>query len=140
MPVQEHVQQFLPPSTALVKCLHKLLYALLELYKKYNGEQLGPVMNQIAQNLANFQGVMQRGLYSNALDLRDTIYSISTLCSFYRITGHGALTLIERVQPIVSGLDDHHLKIQFMTQVLLAFNYYPTFDVEKNHNSGNKDS
>jgi hypothetical protein len=27
-----------------------------------------------------------------------------------------------------------------MTQVLLAFNYYPTFDVEKNHNSGNKDS
>ncbi|KAJ7309488.1 hypothetical protein DFH08DRAFT_823428 [Mycena albidolilacea] len=58
MPVQEHVQQFLPPSTALVQCIHKLFYALLALYKKYNGEQLGSVMNQITQNLANFQEVL----------------------------------------------------------------------------------
>ncbi|KAJ7319307.1 P-loop containing nucleoside triphosphate hydrolase protein, partial [Mycena albidolilacea] len=70
MPVREHVQQFLPPSTALVQCLSKLFYALLELYKKYSGGQLGPVMNQITQNLANFQEVLQRGLYDNALDLR----------------------------------------------------------------------
>ncbi|KAJ7362591.1 hypothetical protein DFH08DRAFT_799615 [Mycena albidolilacea] len=37
----EHVRQFLPPSMALVQCLRKLFYALLELYKKYDGEQLG---------------------------------------------------------------------------------------------------
>jgi hypothetical protein len=131
MPVREHVQQFFPPSTALVKCLCKLFYALLELYKKYKGEQLWPVMNQITQNLANFQEVLQRGLYDNALDLRETIYSISTVCSFYRITGRGALALIECIQPIVPGLDDHQLKIQFMTEVLLSYHYYPTFDGEQ---------
>jgi hypothetical protein len=131
MPVREHVQQFLPPSTVLVKCLHKLLYAILELYQKYNGEQLRPVINQITQNLANFQEVLKQGLYDNALDLRDIIYSISTLCSFYRITGRGALALIERIQPIVSGLDDCNLKIQFMTQVLHSHHYYPTFDGEQ---------
>jgi hypothetical protein len=131
MPVREHVQKLLPPSTALVKCLHKLFCALLELYKKYNGEQLGPVMTQITQNLANFQEVLQRGLYDNALDLRDTIYSISTLCSFYRITGRGALALMERVQSIVPELDDYHLKIQFMTQVLPSCDHYPTFDREQ---------
>ncbi|KAJ7309492.1 P-loop containing nucleoside triphosphate hydrolase protein, partial [Mycena albidolilacea] len=62
MPVREHVKQLLPPSTTLVKCLHKLLYALLELYDKYKGQQQGPVINQITQNLANFQEVLQRGL------------------------------------------------------------------------------
>ncbi|KAJ7328089.1 P-loop containing nucleoside triphosphate hydrolase protein, partial [Mycena albidolilacea] len=62
MPVREHVQQFLPPSTALVQCLYKLFYALLELYRKYEGGQLGQVINQITQNLANFQEVLQRGL------------------------------------------------------------------------------
>jgi hypothetical protein len=131
MPVREHVQQFLPPSTALVKCLHKLLYALLELYKKYNGEQLKHVINQITQNLANFQEVLQQGLYDNALDLRDTIYSISTLCSFYRITGRGPLALVECIQPIVPELDDHQVQIQFMTQVLFAYGSYPTFDTEQ---------
>ncbi|KAJ7302833.1 hypothetical protein DFH08DRAFT_945519 [Mycena albidolilacea] len=136
MPVREHIQQFLPPSTALVKCLYKLFYALLELYKEYNGEQLGPVMNEITQNLANFQEVLQRGLYDNALDLKDTIYSISILCSFYRITGRGGLALIEHIQSIVPGLADHHLKIQFMTQVLLSYDYYPTFDREQVINEG----
>jgi hypothetical protein len=131
MPVREHVQQSLPPSKALEQCLRKLFYALLELYKKYNGEQLGQVVNQITLNLANFQEVLQRGLYDNALNLRDTIYSILTLCSFYRITGRGPLVLIERIQSIVPGLDDHHLKIQFMTQVLLSPEYYPTFNGEQ---------
>jgi hypothetical protein len=131
MPVREHVQQFLPPPIALVQCLCRLFYALLELYKKYQGEQLGPMVTQITQNLANFQEVLQRGVYDNALDLRDTIHSISTLSSFYKITGRGPLALIECIQPIVSGLDDHHLKIQFMTQVLSSYYYYPTFNGEQ---------
>jgi hypothetical protein len=131
MPVREHVQQFLPPSTALVQCLHKLFCALLRLYNKYKGEQLGPVIKQITQNLANFQEVLQRGLCDNALGLRDTIYSIATLCSFYRTTKCGVLSLMERIQPIVPGLDDLQLKIQFTIQVLCSYDYYPTFDREQ---------
>jgi hypothetical protein len=131
VPVREHVQQFFPPSTALVKCLHNLFYALLELYQKYKGEQWAPVINQITQNLANLQEVLQRGLYDNALNFRDTIYSISTLCSFHRITGRGPLALVQHIQPILPQLDDHHVKIQFMIQVLLAYSYYPTVDGEQ---------
>ncbi|KAJ6503602.1 hypothetical protein C8R45DRAFT_923950 [Mycena sanguinolenta] len=40
MPVREHIQQFLPPSPALVHSLFKCFYELLELYKKSNGEQI----------------------------------------------------------------------------------------------------
>jgi hypothetical protein len=106
------------------------LYAFLELYKKYERQQRGAVINQITQNLANFQEVLQRGLYDNTLDLRVAIDSISTLSAFYRVTGRGTLALIEHIQPIVPGLDDHQLKIGFMTQVLLSYEYYPTFDGE----------
>jgi hypothetical protein len=130
VPVREHVQQFLPPSLALVQCLRQLFYALLELYQKYNGEQLGPVVNQIILNLANLHEVLQRGLYDNASDLRDMIYCISSLCSFYEVTGRGSTVLVDRVQPILPGLDDYPLRIQFMTEVLMSYNLYPTFDQE----------
>ncbi|KAJ7754300.1 hypothetical protein B0H14DRAFT_3600608 [Mycena olivaceomarginata] len=48
-----------------------------------------------------------------------------------RITGRAGLALMEHIQSIVPGLDDYHLKIQFMTQVLLSYDYYPTFDREQ---------
>ncbi|KAJ7309468.1 hypothetical protein DFH08DRAFT_1049812 [Mycena albidolilacea] len=131
MPVREHVQRFLPPSADIVKCLHKLFYALLELYKEYKGEQLRPVMNQITQNLANIQEILHQGLDDNPLDLGDTIYSISTLSSFYRLTGCAAPALIENIQPILPGLDVHHLKIQFMTELLVSYDYHPSPDMEQ---------
>ncbi|KAJ7831308.1 P-loop containing nucleoside triphosphate hydrolase protein, partial [Mycena olivaceomarginata] len=62
MPMREHVKKFLPPSLALVQCLHKRFHALLELSQKYNGERLGPVINQITLNLGNFHQVLQQGL------------------------------------------------------------------------------
>ncbi|KAJ7895614.1 P-loop containing nucleoside triphosphate hydrolase protein, partial [Mycena olivaceomarginata] len=59
MPVREHIQQFLPPSQSLMQSLRKHFYELLELYQKYNGEQLQPVVNQITLNLGNLQEVLQ---------------------------------------------------------------------------------
>ncbi|KAJ7861617.1 P-loop containing nucleoside triphosphate hydrolase protein, partial [Mycena leptocephala] len=62
MPVREHIQQFLPPSQSLIQSLCKHFYSVLELYQKYDGEQLQPVMNQITSNLRNLQEVLQRCL------------------------------------------------------------------------------
>ncbi|KAJ6479750.1 P-loop containing nucleoside triphosphate hydrolase protein, partial [Mycena sanguinolenta] len=62
MPVRAHIQQFLPPSPALVHSLRKHFYKLLELYEKCKGEQMRPIVRQITLNLANFQEVLQRGL------------------------------------------------------------------------------
>ncbi|KAJ7354363.1 hypothetical protein DFH08DRAFT_933889 [Mycena albidolilacea] len=126
MPMREHVQKFLPPSLALVQCLRKQFYSLLELYQKYNGEQLGPVINQITVNLANFHQVLQQGLYSHTPDLGTTIHSISSLNSFYRLTGRGHTRLLDSILPIFPGLDDHQLKIQFTTEILSSSKYYPS--------------
>ncbi|KAJ7342898.1 hypothetical protein DFH08DRAFT_811234 [Mycena albidolilacea] len=130
MPVREHVQQFLPPSLGLLQCLRKLFYTLLELYYKYNGEQLGPVINQITLNMANFHEVLQQGLYNHAPDLEITVHSISSLNSFYRLTGRGYTVLMDCIRPILPGLDDH-LKIQFTIEILKSSSYYPCRDQEQ---------
>ncbi|KAJ7895132.1 P-loop containing nucleoside triphosphate hydrolase protein, partial [Mycena olivaceomarginata] len=131
MPMREHVQKFLPPSLALVQCLRKQFYALLELYEKYNGEQLGPVINQITLNLGNFHQVLQQGLYNHTSDLGITIHSISSLNSLYRLTGRGYTGLLDSFLPILPGLDDHQLKIQLTTEILKSSNHYPHQDLEK---------
>ncbi|KAJ7860825.1 hypothetical protein B0H14DRAFT_3134754 [Mycena olivaceomarginata] len=130
MPMREHVQKFMPPSLALVQCLRKRFYALLELYQKYNGE-LGPVINQITLNLANFHQVLQQGLYNHTPDLGITIHSISTLNSFYRLTGRGYTGLLDSVLPILPGLDDPQLQLHFITEVLKSSAYYPSLDGEQ---------
>ncbi|KAJ6488918.1 P-loop containing nucleoside triphosphate hydrolase protein, partial [Mycena sanguinolenta] len=61
-PIREHIQQFLPPSPSLIHTLHKHFYSLLELYQKYNDEQLHPVIQQITANLGNLQEVLQHSL------------------------------------------------------------------------------
>jgi hypothetical protein len=131
MPIREHVQKFLPPSLALVQCLCKRFYALLELYQKYNGEQLGPVMNQITLNLANFHQVLQQGLYNHTLDLGITIHSISSLNSFYRLTGRGYTGLLDSILPILPGLDDPQPQLHFIIEVLQSSASYPSLDKEQ---------
>ncbi|KAJ7719456.1 hypothetical protein B0H14DRAFT_3170635, partial [Mycena olivaceomarginata] len=131
MPMREHVQKFLPPSLALVQCLRKRFYALLELYKKYNGEQLGPVINQITLNLANFHQVFQQGLSNHTQDLGITIHSISSLNSFYRITGRGYAGLLDSILPILPGLHDLQLQLHFIIEVLISSAHYPSLDMEQ---------
>ncbi|KAJ7838031.1 P-loop containing nucleoside triphosphate hydrolase protein [Mycena olivaceomarginata] len=131
IPMREHIQKFLPPSLALVQCLRKGLYTLLELYQKYNGEQLGLVINQITLNLANFHQILQQGLYNHAPDLGITIHGISSLNSFHRLTGRGYTGLLDSILPILPGLDDHQLQLHFINEVLMSPAYYPCLDREQ---------
>jgi hypothetical protein len=103
----------------------------LELYQKYDGEQLGPVINQITLNLGNFHQVLQQGLYNHAPDLGITIHSISSLDSFYRITGRGCTGLLDSILPILPGLDDPQLQLHFIIEVLKSSAYYPSLDKEQ---------
>ncbi|KAJ7865163.1 hypothetical protein B0H14DRAFT_3133491, partial [Mycena olivaceomarginata] len=131
MPMREHVQKFLPPSLGLVQCLRKRFYALLELYQKYKRGQLGPVINQITLNLANFHQVLQQGLYNPTSDLGITIHSISSLNSFYRLTGRGCTGLLDSILPTLPGLDDLQLQLYFIIEVLKSSAYAHSHDREQ---------
>jgi hypothetical protein len=130
-PIREHIQQFLPPSKALIQSVCRHFYALLELYQTCNGEQLQPVMNQITLNLGNLHEVLQRRLLDDSLsDHTDTISCILSLNSFHRFTGHGTTILMNYIYPMLPELDDQ-LNIQFTIEILRSSIYTPGLDPQQ---------
>ncbi|KAJ7310709.1 hypothetical protein DFH08DRAFT_823081 [Mycena albidolilacea] len=116
----------------MMPSLCKHFYALLELYQKYNGEQLQPVIKQITLNLANLQEVLQRGLCRGDPNLSDTIYCALALNSFYQDTGRGdALSLLDNIQPVLPQPCDHHLEICFITEALRTDKHYITLVLDQ---------
>ncbi|KAJ7166808.1 hypothetical protein C8R46DRAFT_266749, partial [Mycena filopes] len=97
VPIREHVRQFSPPSEALVQSLRKLFHTLLALYQKYDDSHLSTVLAQITANLANLDEVLQWGLQPKSLDLAETIESITSLSSFYRMTQSRKTHLLDKI-------------------------------------------
>ncbi|KAJ7887623.1 hypothetical protein B0H14DRAFT_3127573 [Mycena olivaceomarginata] len=130
VPIREHIQQFLPPSKALIQSVLRHFYALLELYQTYKGEQLRPVINQITLNLRNLQEVLQRGLDDSLSDHTDTISCILSLNSFHRITGRDLTILMNYIHPMLPELDDQ-LNIQFTIEILKSYTHPPGLDLQQ---------
>ncbi|KAJ6470468.1 hypothetical protein C8R45DRAFT_1166124 [Mycena sanguinolenta] len=125
VPIREHIQQLLPPTPLLIYSLCQHFYALLKLYKKYDGEKLHHVVSQITMSLGNLQSVLQRGLWlTNNPNLEDTIYCIISLNSFYRVTNGGVTPLMDQVQHILAEISDPQLKTHFLSEVLHSRGYY----------------
>ncbi|KAF8196365.1 hypothetical protein K438DRAFT_1934078 [Mycena galopus ATCC 62051] len=74
MPIREYIQRILPPSLARIDRIRQYYYVLVELSRKYRGEQLQPVVKQITLNLANLHDILQQGLHPRAPTLADTGY------------------------------------------------------------------
>ncbi|KAJ7862610.1 hypothetical protein B0H14DRAFT_495735 [Mycena olivaceomarginata] len=130
VPIREHIQRFLPPSKALIQSARRHFYALLELYRTNNGEQLQRVINQITLNLGNLHEVLQRGLDNSPSDHTDTISCILSLNSFHRITGRDTTILMNYILPMLPELDDQ-LNIQFTIEVLKSDTHHPGLDPQQ---------
>jgi hypothetical protein len=125
MPVREHIQQFLPPSTSLIHALCNHFHSLLQLYQKHWGRgQMQSIVNQITLNLGNLQEVLQQGLQNNDLHSGKAISCILSLNSFYRLTGRHHTSLMDYIHPILLQLSDRCLEISFITEVLMTPSYF----------------
>ncbi|KAJ7711081.1 hypothetical protein B0H14DRAFT_2645936 [Mycena olivaceomarginata] len=116
MPIREYIQQFSPPSSFLTQSLRKYFYSVLELYKKYKGEQLRPVINQITSNLGNLQEVLRLGLEKGHPSLLDTMYCAFSLNSFYRLTGRDHTPLMDIIPMSFPQPTDHRLEASFLIE------------------------
>jgi hypothetical protein len=132
IPVREYIQKFLPPSRSLLQALVKHFHELLEIYKRFGGDILQPVVNQITLNLGNLQEVLQRGLYDSISDVSRAILCIISLNSFYKVTGReNYAALMYQIQPILQGLGDHELEIHFIVEVLRSYGLHSVLDPEQ---------
>ncbi|KAF8207503.1 hypothetical protein K438DRAFT_1930969 [Mycena galopus ATCC 62051] len=123
MPVREYVQQFLPPSQPHIQNIRKHFHTLLGLYKKHRGEQLKPVITQITMNLSNLHEVLKNGLQDSDSNLEDTINSILSLNSFFRLTRRHFTPLIYDMPASLSQLYDGRLEIIWFIEVLVTASY-----------------
>ncbi|KAK7007636.1 ATPase-AAA-core domain-containing protein, partial [Favolaschia claudopus] len=120
VPVREYIQQYLPPSESMMQCLQAYFYAISQMYHNYNDKQLHSVINQITCNLANLQEILQRGLTSHSSDMKDAIYCVFHLNSFYRITSRQSMPLMKHVESMLPSLADNHIEATFLVENLLS--------------------
>ncbi|KAF8137889.1 hypothetical protein K438DRAFT_1786238 [Mycena galopus ATCC 62051] len=118
MPIREYIKKFLLPSQSSIQLIRSDFYPLLNLYKKYGGPQLQPVVTQITLNLANLHEVLKQGLYPKAPTLGDTIHCVLSLNSFRRVTVRDHTPLMNDLQGLLPELCDHKLKIWFFLESL----------------------
>jgi hypothetical protein len=121
IPIREYIQRYYPPSQALSQSLRKYFHSLLDLYQKYNGEQLQSVVIQITLNLGNLQEILRQGLHDGSPNLADTIYCILSLNSFYRVTGHIRTTLMDYIPPVFPRPCNHQLQTSCLIEALLSY-------------------
>ncbi|KAF8177112.1 hypothetical protein K438DRAFT_1845987, partial [Mycena galopus ATCC 62051] len=124
MPVREYIQQFMPASECHIQTIRKNFYFLLRLFRKYQGEQLQPVLNQMTLNLANLHEVLKRGLDQSAETFMDTIHCALSLNRFCRFTGRGYTPLMDYIQYFISEPHNHKLKTMCTLEVLRTRKYH----------------
>ncbi|KAF8205232.1 hypothetical protein K438DRAFT_1757219 [Mycena galopus ATCC 62051] len=130
MPIRESIQQILPPSISSIQHIHKYFYEVLELFTKYRGEQLKPVVNQITLNLVNLQEILQWGLDLHAPTIVDTVHCTLSLNVFYRLTGRGHFPLLNNIQSILPQLHNHRLETMVLTELLATRHYWAAVSPE----------
>jgi hypothetical protein len=130
MPIREHIKQFSPPSQFLMHPLRRHFYLLLHLYRKYEGEQLMGLVNQITLNLGNLQELLYLGMHPDDPDLTDTTECIFNLSSFYRVTERGFNPLMDNIPALFSHHSDHRLEVQFITELLMTAESQPISNPE----------
>ncbi|KAF8177119.1 hypothetical protein K438DRAFT_1846020, partial [Mycena galopus ATCC 62051] len=123
MPVREYIQQFMPASECHIQTIRENFYVLLRLFRKYQGQQLQPVLNQMTLNLANLHEVLKRGLDQRAESFMDTIHCALSLNRFCQLTGRQYTPLVDYIQYFISGPHNHKLKTMCTLEALRTRKY-----------------
>ncbi|KAF8144184.1 hypothetical protein K438DRAFT_1783056 [Mycena galopus ATCC 62051] len=122
-PIREYIQRTLPASLSQIHLISRHFYHILEIFRKYRGEQMKVVGNQITLNLANLQEVIQLGLHLHAPMLADTIRCALSLNRFYSFTGRNHFPLLDNIQCILPQLHDPQLETRILAELLYTSHY-----------------
>ncbi|KAJ7812549.1 hypothetical protein B0H14DRAFT_3752356, partial [Mycena olivaceomarginata] len=130
VPIREHMNQFWPPTQALIQPLRKLFYSLLQLYAEYTGVSLGILAQQISSNIGNLQHLLSEGLSSDNQNLNDTLRCIIAFNSFCRLQGHGYQLLMDRLPALFPQPCDHRLEVLYASEVFSSILLHPIIEAE----------
>lgn len=130
VPIREHMNQFWPPTQALIQPLRKLFYSLLQLYAEYKGVSLGILAKPISSNIGNLRHLLSEGLSSDNQNLNDTLRCIIAFNSFCRLQGHGYQPLMDRLPALFPQPCDHRLEVLYASEVFSSILLHPIIEAE----------
>ncbi|KAJ7486943.1 P-loop containing nucleoside triphosphate hydrolase protein [Mycena latifolia] len=126
VPIREHVLHFDPPSSCLTEPLWKYFQSHLDLYQRYVGQtQMASKLKEITAHLGNMKQVLSRALHSDNPDLAGAIDCTISLNSFFQITGHGWLDLMDVIPSILPQPPNPRLEARFILETLRSSDHYP---------------
>jgi hypothetical protein len=120
VPIREYIQQYFPPSQILIQSIGKYFHLILDLYQKYNGAQLGTIVNQITLNLGNLHELLRLRLHPGCPDIAESIRCTVSLNSFYRLIKSSHTPLMDTIPSIFLQHCDHHLEAYFLIEILTS--------------------
>ncbi|KAJ7808441.1 hypothetical protein B0H14DRAFT_1516155 [Mycena olivaceomarginata] len=127
-PIREYIRLARPPTLQSVRPLRRYLLDLLKLYMSRSfGVDLVP---RLVSNLGNLHGVLQQGLYSHDIDLRESILGIIIFNNLNLAMNRGLTPLMLRLPEILSRMNDHELHGRFITSAIEASHFYTLPNLE----------
>jgi hypothetical protein len=130
-PIRDYICHARPPSLQLVQPLRNYLIELLKLYVDWShfSSLVVDLVPRLISNLGNLHSVLLQGLGRDDL-IRESILGIIMLNTL-NLTMHRGLTpLMLRLPEILSGMDDHQLHGQFITEAFESKDFYTLPDPE----------
>jgi hypothetical protein len=131
-PIREYIHLVRPPPLHLVRALRKYLIDLLKLY--YNWRHASSItvglVPRLVANLGNLHNILLQGLDSDHIDLRESILGVTMLNSLNFTMNRGLTPLMLHLPEKFSGMDDHYLQGQFITEAFQAMHLYPLLNPE----------
>lgn len=118
MPIREYIRQFFFPGDDLTVPVFKHLHSLLELYQKYDAQQLRFIVDQITFNLGNLDEILLLRLHAAYPGLADTIHCTLSLNSFYRTTKSSKSSLMDCIPAVFPEARDHLLETSYFIELL----------------------
>ncbi|KAJ7185241.1 hypothetical protein C8R46DRAFT_375208 [Mycena filopes] len=129
-PIREYIRSNDPPSPSLCRPLRQHFHRLILLWKDYQHLSTATITQRIVANAGNFHAVLSHGLDWGEPDLKETLSSIMTFDSFYRVSGRRSSGMLELLPEYLERLGDDRLHGEYMTVFVLTWQYHPLGDVE----------
>ncbi|KAJ7626169.1 P-loop containing nucleoside triphosphate hydrolase protein [Roridomyces roridus] len=118
-PIREYLALVHPPVQSHIRHLREAFHPLLKLSIQNFGLVSGiSTLKGLTSNRGNLRNLIVLGLGPDSPDRKSSIESAIALNSFMRLTGQGCTDVMKKIPTVLPELQDSHLEVQYITQVL----------------------
>ncbi|KAF8144180.1 hypothetical protein K438DRAFT_1783052 [Mycena galopus ATCC 62051] len=133
-PIREYTERVRPPSPPLVAPLRAHLSSVLKIWGSHrdlSGVAERDMTPRLVSNLGNFHNLLEYGLNSDIVDLKQSMECIMLLNRLHGIMNRGPTPLLLCLLERLNELNDPKLSGEFIINMFQEWQYFNVIDPEK---------